>query len=144
MVTDGKQIVITVHQIARRSGFISLFGVSCTSSWNVGRHSSISSQSKIGGDLSRCDVPEKWSPTLHIAEQSFPPLTEYHSLPWPWILQSKMLEIQRLYWIDHQRMEALVDDYITHIPLHPYLEGVCCCTKRMEQHKQADEVTIPN
>jgi len=52
-----------------------------------------------------------------------------------------MLEIQRLYWTDQQRMEALVDDYITHIPLHPYLEGVCCCTKKMEQHKQADEVT---
>jgi len=26
--------------------------------------------------------------------------------------QSKMLETQRLYWTDHQRMEALVDDYI--------------------------------
>ena len=54
--------------------------------------------------------------------------------------QSKMLEIQRLYWTDHQRMEALVDDYITYHS-SPIWKEFAAALRGWSYTSKADEVT---
>ena len=54
--------------------------------------------------------------------------------------QSKKREISSLYHNDHQRMQALADEYTTHHPTASW-KAIAVTLKGMGLHKQADEVT---